>query len=325
MNSYTLRTLLCAAATLACAGAAPAPPPAPPAGAAPEINLATIPVPALADRLAALSPDRPELYLELAEDVAAEAALPGGSARTLARHLYVLAFATDRQRSGPRRGELGPSACLGLASLASTDTDRRWLRGVAVELSESRTGTAKTGVPKAKRPPLVADAAALDLANALGLIRAGDGRNAIRLLERPGVAEAIMAFGGVLSADKGQLDPVKNLQDLAGRWSSCRECGNRRFVSRADGKGPSPAVTSPRPRVCPLCSGSPGPRLSDDELLGQLRLESAVLRGVQQSWSAQILADGGRPLRDPDPEEVPASFRIDTSKTMYRNGAWQKP
>ncbi len=323
MRPHTLHTLLLAAATLASLGAAPpspppsSPPPTRAATPAAEINLAATPVPLLADRLAALSPGRPELYLELAEDVAAEAALPG--ARTLARHLYVLAFTTDRQRTGPRRGELGPSACLGLAGLASSDTDRRWLRGVAVELSESRTATSSVRPPSVKRPSLVADTAALDLANALGLIRAGDGRNAIRLLTRPGVAEAIVAFGGVLLADKGQLDPVKNLQDLAERSSPCRECGNRRFVSRADGKGPT------RPRVCPLCSASPGPRLSDDELLGQLRLESAVLRGVQQSWSAQILADGGRPLRDPDPDEVPAYFRVDIEKTVFRNGAWQKP
>lgn len=292
-------------------------------------DLAGVPVPRLAERLAAMSPDQPEAYFELAEDLAAESAVP--AARGLARHLFVLAFSTDAARPGPRAGELGPSVCIALASLASSESDRRWLRGLGLQLAQARAQRATASTPAKPGPQARSPrgrsgagslAAGLDLANALGLIRAGNGRAAATLLNRPGVPEVIAAHGGLLAVDGGPLDAAKRLADLAEQNGPCRECHNRRFVNRPDAASPSRTL---RPRVCPVCGGSPGPRLSDDELLAQLRLESAALRGIQQSWSGQILSDSAAPLRDPDPAELPVAFRVDPTLSVFRNGKWQKP
>ncbi len=281
-------------------------------------------VPKLDGRLSALVPAEPERYFELAEEAAAEQAV-SPAARALARRLYVLAFATDAARPGPRAGELGPSCCLGLATLVSSETDRRWLRALAAQLAESRA-TAVPGAPRAvvRRAPEPPAGARLDLANALGLIRAGEGRAAAALLARPGVREAAGAYGGALSGGQGVVDAAATLAELATQAVPCRECRNRRFVLRSEPSGGGAAKVS-RARLCPACAGVPGPRLTDAEVLAQLRVESAALRGVQQSWSAQVLADGGAPLRDPDPAEIPAAFQVDATKTVYRDGEWQKP
>jgi hypothetical protein len=66
----------------------------------------------------------------------------------------------------------------------------------------------------------------------------------------------------------------------------------------------------------------PGPVLSPSELLGQLRLEAALLRGIHRLWSAQIQADAGEPLRDPRPEDVAMIFRVDPNAVLYRHGKW---
>ena len=323
LSRFACSTGLLSAALMLCGLAQPS------ASPVPKTDLAGVPVPRLAERLAGLSPDQPEAYFELAEDLSAEAAVP--AARGLARHLLVLAFTTDAARSGPRAGELGPSVCIALASLSSSESDRRWLRGLGMQLSQARAqrtvaiAPAKPG-PQARAAKLRGAsgslAAGLDLANALGFIRAGNGRAAATLLNRPGVPEVIAAHGGLLSVDGGPLDAGKRLADLAEQSGPCRECHNRRFVLRPDVASPS---RTPRPRVCPVCGGSPGPRLSDDELLAQLRLESAALRGIQQSWSGQILSDSAAPLRDPDPAELPVTFRVDPTLSVFRNGQWQKP
>jgi hypothetical protein len=94
----------------------------------------------------------------------------------------------------------------------------------------------------------------------------------------------------------------------------CSECKNRRFIKSQQGV-----------RLCPTCGGKPGPKLSQQELLYQLRLESSLLHGVQRSWIAQTVVDGGAPLRDLDPDELAATYRIDPARTRWRNGAWESP
>ena len=48
----------------------------------------------------------------------------------------------------------------------------------------------------------------------------------------------------------------------------------------------------------------PGPQLSEEELIAQLRFEAVLLNGIQRSWSAQMVVDLGATLRDPDPEDL---------------------
>src|SRR5579862_2539303 len=72
--------------------------------------------PALAARLATLSPDKPDGYFLLAEEVADEGAAAADAEKlNLARTLYVLAFDLDRRTGHP--GPLAASSAVGLAGI----------------------------------------------------------------------------------------------------------------------------------------------------------------------------------------------------------------
>lgn len=304
------RTLVLAMPAIAVAlvgwsGAAQQPQPAGPA----PINWATIPIPNLANRLSMLAPGDPMAYFKLGEEVAAEAF--DRPSRDLARTLLVLAMHLDRTSGGKLR--LTSSSCLALATLTPRESERRWL----IAMAQVAHASEPDGRPARRLmvAPNVSESAAFDLATAMGLIRAGDGRRAEQLLAKPAVAELLNAYENVLN-DEGIVGGAQRLQRLASEWGQCSECKNRRFVTRGEGG---------KPRLCPTCGGSPGPQLSKQELLVHLRMESALLRGIHRLWSAQSLADGGEPLRDPDPAELSAWYKVDTERTVWQQDQWVKP
>ncbi|MBL8991288.1 MAG: hypothetical protein JNJ48_06885 [Phycisphaerae bacterium] len=296
------------AACLAAAGRQPAGSPVSPAPVG-QPGVAAIPVPRLSERLARLSPDDPTAYFLLGEEVASESV--DRSSRDLARTLLVLAMHLDRAAGGT--GNLTPSVCLALASLTPREGERRWLVAVA-RASERRAGE-RAGRTRPPGLAPVSELVAFDLATAFGLIRAGEGRRAEQLLAKPAVAELLSAYENVLD-DEGIVGGAQRLRRWAEQWQSCPECRNRRIVTRGEGG---------KARLCPTCGGSPGPKLSEAELLVQLRMESALLRGIHRLWSAQYLADGGEPLRDPDAADLPATYGVDTTRTVWREGQWRQP
>jgi len=296
--------------------AAPAPQPA----AEPPI-----PIPNLEARLEALSPDDPEAYFLLGEEVAAEIPV-SPAARTLAQQLFVLAYELNRAAEGADPA-LTRSICLALASTidagegsgqkatraAAAASDRRWLLALARSLDADRV------VPEFEAAPPGASRrdTALDVATVLGYARSGEGRRAEQLLQRPGVAEMLTQYEALLSAP-GLETGAAAIRRYIAQWPNCPECRNRRAVTRP---GEGGGTTT----ICYTCRGNPGPRLSDEEILLQLRLEAALLSGIQRSWAAQVSADSGAPLRDLDPSELAATFNIDPSRTLWRNGAWTWP
>jgi hypothetical protein len=277
-------------------------------------DLGSIRVPDLADRLAALRPERPADYMLLAEEVASEA--QDRPTRELARRLYVLAFALDRPGQPGFTGRVAPGAAMALAGLTQRESEQRWLLAVA------RAAEPASGVGQDR--PLPPDAVlevpsqvAYDLASLLGLARGGDGRRAASLLAKPGVDAALTAYESVLD-DRGFLGGGSKVRRAIADWPSCPTCRNRRVVTRnADG--------GLRAELCPKCKGNPGPTFSTPEVITQLRMESALLKGIHRMWSAQALADGGEPLRDPLPDELPAWYRTDVRATVFRDGAWVAP
>jgi hypothetical protein len=157
----------------------------------------------------------------------------------------------------------------------------------------------------------VPEVTALNLATAMGLARAGEGKKAEGYLAREGVRELLATTQAAISGSASARDPVQKwIED----WPVCPTCKNRRIVTRGN-----------ESTLCPYCDGNPGPRLSDEQLLKQYRAESLLLRGVYRSWSAQILADDGEPLRDPNPADLAASFGVDARATVWRKGAWVAP
>jgi hypothetical protein len=257
-------------------------------------------------RLPQLHPQDPLAYFLLAEEVAEEVEEP--ARLLLAQSLYALAFELDRKRGGS--GSLAASAALGLAQVERLDRDRRWLIALAGAM-DSRYLLPDWNV---SAWPSVSDDVAFKAATAIGLARAGEGREARRLLEQPGVIEVLRRYERALAATGG-AGAVWRLERYVEQWP-CRECGNARVVTR-------PGARGPEVRLCPTCQGNPGPRLSEEDLIAQLRFESALLSGIHRSWGAQFMADGGAPLRDPDPDELAATFGVDAARPYWRNGKWE--
>lgn len=280
--------------------AAAAPPAAEPVAAAPR-NLAAD----YGAKLAALTPNKPEGYFLLAEEVADETPTPEQEA--LARTLYVLAFELDR-RPG-HAGTLAPSAALGLARVERLERDRRWLVALAAAI-DRRYALPDWTVPAGGT---ITDDVAYQAATVLGLARSGEGREARKWLEKPGVADTLKKYERLIG-DTGETGALARLAKYIDAWP-CPQCHNERTVTVQGEHGPEK-------RLCPTCHGNPGPELSDDELIAQLRFEAALLNGIQRSWAAQVIVDQSAPLRDPDPEELAATYRVDPDKPYWRGGTW---
>jgi len=276
----------------------------------------------LRTKLESLDPSRPDAYFLLAEEVAAEQESPMG--REMARRLYVLAYELDAARApGPGNSpntpaggvRLGTSVCLGLAAVADRPDERRWLIALAKSMDQ-RWGELG-GLAGA--PQRIADDASFEAATAIGLARAGEGRRAEALLDKPAVAELIAKYDNLPTPD-GAISGLMNFVRKAIRdWPVCPQCKNKRVVPKGPGSKPGEVV------LCDTCRGNPGPSISDDELVRQLRVESSLLHGAHRSWSAQITADGGAPLRDLDPAELAPTYGVDPAKPLWRAGVWTTP
>lgn len=262
----------------------------------------------LSSRLAALEPGEPLAYFELAEEIATQA--DDIAALQLAERLYVLSFELARQ-GGERR--LAASACLGLAELTRLERTRRWLIAVAAVVDPARQSPANGPAgPSTTFDP----ATGLRAAEVLGLTRAGRGREAIEALEDESVLELLARYDALLSPT-GDGGGFQGVLSEARTWPDSRCFGERVVKDRVQGGG----IQIDR---CPHCSGNPGPDLSAQRLVGHLRYESHLLNGVQRSWSAQMWADGGAPLRDPSPDDLAPVYGIDASKSVFRSGSWQR-
>lgn len=261
-----------------------------------------------ADRLEGLRPDAPSAYLRLGEEVLAVGRTEGE--RTLARRLFGLAYEFARLE-GDRPG-VQASACIALADTARFERDRRWLWSIArlIDPRYSEPDWSRT----VDRP--VGENEAFRAATTLGLLRSGDGARAKELLRDESVRAVFRWYSGLLTGT-GPGDVLGILDAEADRWP-CPECRNERVVRSGNGS------IGPRTR-CFTCRGSPGWQLSESGLLATLRFESRVLSGVQRSWGAQLAADLGEPLRDPDPAAVADAIGIDPSLTVYRDGRWAAP
>lgn len=262
-----------------------------------------------ADRLGELTPQHPEGYLLLGEEVLA---LARNDADTrLARRLFTLAYEHAR-RSGRGAGTQA-SACIALADTTRFERDRRWLWSI-VRLIEPRFAEPDWSRTVER---VVSDRAAFRAAETLGLLRAGLGLRAREALRDEQVREVFEWYAGLLTGT-GPGDVLTELDNQAARWP-CPECKNERVVRTPEG-----GLRGPRVR-CFTCRGNPGWELDERGLLATLRFESRVLSGVQRSWGAQLAADLAEPLRDPDPEAVADAVGFDPDRSLYRDGRWVSP
>lgn len=279
---------------------------------APARPLAPSGVADLESRLEALHPEDPMAYFRLGEEVAYE--MPFLAGRELARRLFVLAFELDRASEQPRG--LGTSVCLALAELSTDVNEQRWLRALAEALEGSLSDvrwSASFAVGGADRAPL-------DLANAIGLARAGDVRHLRNMLSRFDVATVLRDAG--MKPDEARSF-VKHLEAVISRLRA--HPPSRDIRRQTEGE----LVVE----LEPTTGGNPGPSLTEQEYLAQLRVEMLLLDGRPATWAAQMLMGGGAPLRDIDPAELAPSFAVDPARSVFRvpdgaawyEGAWVEP
>lgn len=274
------------------------------AEAVPPHAALTAAIPDLSARLAALTPDDPDAYYLLGEDVADVAVEE--SERAIARRLFLIAYTTWLEKNENRKAA---SACLALTMVVTSERDRSWLRAVAGTLDPRQGSVAWDPSSWVDIDPAVARQAAIGL----GAVRSGDGILARQILADPRVSRALQRYGSLLQSAGG----LTRIQRDANIWP-CPDCRNKRTVRSRTSQDSGDII-------CGYCRGDPGPRLRDDEIVAHLRVESLLLSGDQNLWSAQLEVDGGSPLRDPAPDAVTRAFGIDPSQSLYRAGQWTWP
>lgn len=277
------------------------PPPSEPAAPTTEMSMA---IPGLDQRLSALSPADPDAYYLLGEelaDVAVEEA-----ERSIARRLFLIAYSIWLEQDDRRNAA---SACLALTTVVTSERDRFWLRAVAGSLDPRQGSVGWDPASWTDIDPAVGKQAA----TALGAVRSGDGVLARQVLADPRVGRALERYNQLLQGAGG----LTRIRRDANIWP-CPDCRNKRTVRSRTSQEPGEII-------CGYCRGDPGPRLRDDEIVAHLRVESLLLAGDQDIWSAQLEVDGGAPLRDPDPDAVSRAFDIDPTQSLYKDGAWTWP
>ncbi len=265
------------------------------------------PDPTTRARLEALTPADATPYYTLAEDLADDARDP--ARRTLAEHLFVLAYAIDRKRDP--RSPLAAQACRALADVAGAERSRAWLVALAQVLDPRQAPPSWLAAP----PRPSEESEPYRVATALGLVRSGEGARARQLLDKPEVRAALIRSDALLYRLGANYGSTTILRE-AELWP-CPECHNDRYVKR-----PVVGAKGVEYRVCPRCQGLPGPRMNVQQFTAELRFESWLLQGKQRSWAAQIAADHSEPLVEPDPEILPAVFGVDPEAAYYRAGVW---
>lgn len=256
-------------------------------------------------RLAALAPDMPEGYFNLAEEVMDADSSPEG--QKLATQLLVLAFSLDHGRGGSL--SLAASACLALADLSPSRSEREWLRALAMQIDPRR----ELPVWVRRKPPSTSEAIDYQVSVAVGLTRTGDGAFARQLLRKTEVRDRLFELDRIVQR-LGMAGGADGIIREASRWP-CPSCGNLRYEKRS-------SSLLGDAKLCSNCKGKPGAKLSRGEYVAQLRFESWLLAGTKRTWASQVTVDMGEPLADLDPLALPRLLSVDPSKPWFREGRW---
>lgn len=273
-------------------------------------------IPLLKERLSSLRPENSLSYFLLAEEVMAE--IPGDRGIRLARSLLVLAHELDRDSPSPRG--LAPGVYLALAEIADQPGEREWLLSLA-----ENAGYPMALIRRVRPAPASQSDEGLRLAEAIGLMRAGEGREIRQRLQK----ESVTPLLEQLTTAHPEL---RRLLDDAVRQPVCPTCRNNRAVrSTAPRQG---AGSEEQYSLCDRCRGNPGPSLSAEQFRLSISAEAELLNAEVRQWSAQVWLDGGLPLREPAAEELASFYGVDRDAVLWRpsaasndplDGRWVRP
>lgn len=247
---------------------------------------------------AALSPEQPAAYLELAEQILDRPDAP--ERIELARQMLVRAVEYGRTRKGSE--QVAASAAYALASISSQASQRQWLHAIAATLHPDY---------QVLRPSERVDvAAAARAAEVVTRIRAGEGVRPRELLADPAVRDVLRQQEASLSAEG--TTSVSDLQ-AAAKKQPCTSCGGRYLVTP---QGPRSAT------LCPACKGSALLSVTTRDFASQVRMQLRLLGVPRDQWGDATEAEM-LPAREPDAAEVAVVFGVDTKLVAWRDGAWR--
>lgn len=255
-------------------------------------------------RLAALRPSDPAAYLELGEDMLES---PDSPERVdMTRQLLVRALEFGRTRPEHRR--TAASAAIALASMSKREGDRLWLRSVAAILEPTSDDFAPARRAREKESQAAANRASLFLTQ----LRAGAGIEARDSLNAKGVRSVLERHERELSA-LGTIS-VQHLENEAKKWP-CTDCNSTGMIAPPKGQRGSA-------KLCPVCGGQPGMKLTAPDFAAQLRLQRRLAGSFSEPWGSLIATEGAPPAREPDPANVAFAFAVDAKLSVWRDGQW---
>lgn len=258
-------------------------------------------------RLASLKPADPVAYLELGEDMLETPDSPERIDMT--RQLLVRALEYGRSRPEHRR--TAASAAIALASMSKRDGDRLWLRSVAAILEPTSDDFAPARRSREQESQASASRASLFLTQ----LRAGAGIEARDSLDTKGVREVLEKHERELSA-LGTIS-VQHLENESKKWP-CTDCNSTGMIVPPKGQRGSA-------KLCPVCGGQPGMKLSAADFAAQLRLQRRLTGSFSEPWGSLLTTEGAPPARDPDPANVAPAFAVDVKLSVWRDGQWAAP
>jgi hypothetical protein len=258
-------------------------------------------------RLAALHPDRPMDYFELAEEIAYE--VPGVRGRRLATELLVIAGELDRRATNPV--PLARSVSLALADLSIDSTERTWL--IAMARAQAPAGAHRDSAgPGPADVQTDAERGArevrVELAMALARFRAADTRQ-IRTMLDSGDAAIALARAGIPQADASELMTLLAARIPEVRRLRARDSDGRVVRSITEGVTTYTLDTVTR--------GHPGPMLTEDQAVLVLGIEARLLEALPESWAADLEVSRDQPVRDISPASLAAYFGVDPERVWF--------
>lgn len=247
--------------------------------------------------LTRLTPDEPERYLTLGEDLLDDHATAALARQTLA--LCVLIAADDDPA-------LAASAAIALASAEPGQDARDGLWALAVELDPARAEDRRwLGVAHA------ADDLGVRAALLLGGLRSGVPEAASTLASDAAVRSRVLAEGVRLGHDRTRIQAILEAWERNARNDPCR---GQMFVRVRNG-------AAMRPGPCPSPDHHHGVRL-DDAWRTMVGIELALLNASPASWAAQaaVHVDAAVPVWDLD--RLARAYAVSADRPYRRHGEW---
>lgn len=249
-----------------------------------------------------LDPDRPEMYLDIAEELAL---IDSPTEDSLITDLLVRAV-YHCNRTGSV--ELASAACIALADL-NLSIDQDWLWDLALLLDPARHAewTTRSRIDSDQDPDGLDRLASMCLYS----VRYNQYPESAELFRRHDIRARIIDAAVQVGIDEGEVVAVIQKEIERGADDPCR--GRLYVIDRETGER----------TVCPNHVRALGFCANDEDLRTLLRVEMVLLGVEVDTWNAAASMQQDQPIEWPTINELMKRLQVDPSKAYYRDGVWQ--